>query len=351
MFLSPFRISFIISIFVCTFLFITCSSKKQETAPQQGGAARPMAVSGVVVVPQPLDNVVRSSGTVLASESVDLCAEAAGRVEIISFKEGAHVKKNDLLVQINDDDLQAQLRKTELQIALSDDQEKRQKQMYEKHLASREQYDIALNQVNQLKADRDNFLAAIRKREIRAPFDGLVGLRYVSEGSYVTQTTRIASLQKINPVKIDFAIPEKYAGDVSIGAPVHFSNDEATLHFTGTVYAIEPKIEAATRTLQLRARCENKAEKVLPGAYVQIELPLKQVSNALMVPTQAIVPVLKGQTLLLAKGGKVVSVSVKTGTRTATSVRITDGISPGDTVITTGIMQLRPGRPVSVRLK
>lgn len=310
-----------------------------------------MAVSGIVVVPQPLDNVVRSSGTVLASESVDLCAEANGRVEKIAFKEGAHVRKSDLLVQINDDDLQAQLRKTELQIALSDDQEKRQKQMFDKHLASREQYDIALNQLNQQKADRDNLLAAIRKREIRAPFDGIIGLRYVSEGSYVTQTTRIASLQKINPVKIDFAIPEKYAGDVSVGAPVYFSNDEATLRFTGMVYAIEPKIEAATRTLQLRARCENKSEKVLPGAYVQIELPLKQISDALMVPTQAIVPVLKGQTLLLSKGGKVASVPVKTGTRTAASVQITSGISPGDTVITTGIMQLRPGRPVSVRLK
>ncbi len=337
--------------FLCLFLFSACGSKNEEAAPRSVGAGRPLMVSGIVVQPQPLDNVVRSSGTVLASESVDLCAETAGRVEKITFKEGAHVGKNVLLVKINDDDLQAQLQKIELQISLSDDQEKRQRQMYEKHLVSKEQYDISLNQLKQQKADRDNLLAAIRKKEIRTPFDGIIGLRYVSEGSYVTQTTRIASLQKINPLKIDFAIPEKYAGDVSIGDPVRFSNDEAGLHFTGAVYAIEPKIDAATRTLQLRARCENKSEKILPGAYVQVDLSLRQVTNALLVPTQAIVPVLKGQTLLLAKGGIVVPVPVKTGIRTATSVQITSGISAGDTVITTGIMQLRPGKPVNVKVK
>jgi membrane fusion protein (multidrug efflux system) len=310
-----------------------------------------MEVNGVVVQPQPLDNIVRSSGTVLASESVDLFAEAAGRVENISFTEGSHVRKGDLLAKINDDDLQAQLRKTELQIQLASEQERRQKQLYDKSLISNEQYDISLNQLNTLNADRDNLIALIRKREIRSPFDGRIGLRYVSQGGFVTQATHIASIQKINPVKVDFAIPEKYAGKVAIGDPVQLSNDETDLRFTGKVYAIEPKIDPAMGTLQLRALCDNTSEKIFPGVYVEIELRLKQITDALMVPSQAVIPVFRGQTVLVRKNGVVASVPVKTGIRTASNVQIVSGLSAGDTIITTGIMQLRPGVPVNVVIR
>ncbi|MCX6137927.1 MAG: efflux RND transporter periplasmic adaptor subunit [Ignavibacteriales bacterium] len=308
-------------------------------------------MSGIVVRPQRLENSVRSSGTVLASESVDLVAEANGRIETIAFKEGGPVAKNQLLVRINADDLQAQSKKNDLQLQLAVEQEKRQKQLFEKNLTSKEQYDIALNQVNTLKADRENLIASIRKTEIRAPFDGIIGLRYVSEGGYVTQTTRIASIQKINPVKVDFAIPEKYAGAVKTGDIVEFTIEEANLKFTGTLYAIEPKIDAATRTVQLRAVCDNRSGRVFPGAYVQIDLRLKEISDAIMIPTQAIIPVLKGQTVLVRKNGVAASVPVKTGIRMPSAVQIISGLSLGDTVITTGLMQLRSGMPVSVSVK
>ncbi len=336
---------------LCSVLLVSCGSKVNDTRPAGPAPADLMSVSGVVVRPLPLENVVRSSGTVVASESVDLVAESAGRVEKIAFREGGHVRKNQLLVKINDDDLQAQLRKTALQIQLASDQEERQKQLFEKSAVSREQYDIALNLVNTLKADRDNLIASIRKREVRAPFDGVAGLRYVSEGGYVTQSTRIASLQKLNPLKVDFAIPEKYAGQVAVGDLVEFSSDETKLRFTGKLYAIEPKIDPSMGTLQLRAMCDNPAEKIFPGAFVHIDLRLREIGDALMVPTQAIIPVFKGQTLLLQRSGVVVSVPVRTGIRTAASVQITDGISAGDTVITTGMLQLRPGMPVRVTVQ
>ena len=326
----------------------SCGSKTNDPLPGGSAAAEPMSVNGVVVRPAPLENVVRSSGTVMASESVDLVAESAGRVEKIAFREGGHVRKNQILVKINDDDLQAQLRKTTLQIQLASDQEERQRQLFDKSAVSREQYDIALNQVNTLKADRDNLVSSIRKREVRAPFDGVAGLRYVSEGGYVTQATRIASLQKLNPLKVDFSIPEKYAGQVAVGDLVEFGSDETKLRFTGKLYAIEPKIDPSMGTLQLRAMCDNRAERIFPGAFVRIDLRLREIEDALMVPTQAIIPVFKGQTILLRRNGVVVSVPVRTGIRTATSVQITDGISVGDTVITTGILQLRPGMPVQV---
>ena len=352
----PFSMSKIQTILLLTALSVllsltSCSSKSQGDTPKAGPQGAPLSVNGVVILTQELDNIVRSSGTVLASESVDLVTEAAGRIEKIAFTEGTHVKKNDLLVKINDDDLRAQLKKTELQIQLASDQEKRQKQLYEINGISKEQYDIALNQVNTLKADRENLTTSIRKREIRSPFDGIVGLRYISEGGYVSQTTRIASIQKINPLKVDFSIPEKYADDVRVGDLVEFSSDETHLDFTGKLYAIEPKIGPVTRTLQLRALCDNKNEKIFPGAYVQIELRLKKIPDALMVPSQAIIPVLKGQSILVKRKGVVVALPVKTGIRTASFVQILSGLNAGDTVLTTGLMQARPGMAVNVVVK
>ena len=345
------RVVSIILVFLSSIIFSACASKSKEEPPKSASRGEPLVVNGVVLRSESLENAVRSSGTVLASESVDLVAEAAGRIERIAFKEGTHVSRGDLLVKINDDDLQAQLRKSELQINLTAEQEKRQKHLFETGGISQEQYEISLNQVNSYKADRDNLLASIRKREIRAPFSGRIGLRYVSEGSYVSPTTRIGSIQKINPLKVDFSIPEKYAHQVAVGDPVQFSSDETKLRFAGKLYAIEPKIDAATRTLQLRALCDNKAEKIFPGAYVQIELHLKKIPDALMVPTQAVVPVLKGQTVLVRKNGVAVSVPVNTGIRTASTVQIVSGLSVGDTVITTGLMQLRPGMSVHVVIK
>ena len=348
---TPVRFSFFLTVICSSIILTSCRSKGNNPDPRPSGRSGSSAVSGIVVQPQPLDNVVRSSGTILPSESVDLVAEAAGRIEKISFREGSHVRKNDILVAINDDDLQAQLKKTELQIQLASDQEGRQRQLFDKNAISREQYDISLNQLNTLKADRENLLASIRKRVVLAPFDGVIGLRYVSEGGYVSQTTRIASVQKIDPLKVDFSIPEKYAAEVKVGDPVHFSTDASDLQFTGKLYAIEPKIDPSMGTLQLRALCDNRTEKIFPGAFVHIELRLKQITDALLVPTQAIIPVLKGQTLLLRRNGVVVSVMVKTGIRTSSAVQIIEGLSPGDTVITTGIMQLRPGMPVEVAVQ
>lgn len=329
-------------------LFSSCGSRESDPPETASRIKSVLTVDGVVLHPRVLDNIVRSSGTVLASESVDLSPETAGKVDKILFQEGKHVKANELLVSLNDDDLQAQLKKTELQIQLSTEQLDRQKQMYTISGISKEQLDIAQNQVNTLKADRDNLKALIRKREIRAPFDGVIGLRYVSVGSYVSPTSKIASIQKINPLKVDFAIPEKYSDQVSPGDEVQFRTDETKQQFTGTVYAIEPKIDPNTRTLQLRALCENRSEKILPGSYVQIELRLKKITDALMAPTQSIIPVLKGQTVYVKKHGVSVSVPVTIGIRTATEVQIVSGLSAGDTVLTTGLMQMREGEPVNV---
>ncbi|MEO5569560.1 MAG: efflux RND transporter periplasmic adaptor subunit [Bacteroidia bacterium] len=329
------------------------SGKKDSTpggASSQGKPGGIMKVSGYIVKSEKLDNIIRTTGTVLAFEEVDLAAETSGRIIKIYFTEGSHINKGDLLIKINDEDLQAQLKKTELQIKLAEEQEGRQNQLLKISATSQEEYDIVMNQLGSMKADRDIIKAAINKTEIRAPFNGVIGLKYVNEGSYVSQSSRIASVQNINPVKIDFSIPEKYSVSVNIGDEVSFTNETSSLHFRGKVFAIEPKIDLSTRTLQLRAICNNKDEKILPGSFAKIELRLKETS-ALMIPTQALIPVLKGQTVFICKDGMAQSVFVRTGIRTDTKIEVAEGLLEGDTLITTGMNSLKPNAPVSIIFK
>ena len=338
--------------FFAILFLVQCRSGKKEEQKQAGNPGKQvMTVNGIVLQPNKLDNIIRTTGTIRAFDDVDLHAEASGRVTKIYFTEGSHVNKGDLLVKINDEDLRAQLSKTEMQIKLNQSQVNRQNELLKIKATSQEEFDVAENQLNALKADKEAIQAAIRKTEIHAPFNGVIGLRYVSEGSYVSPSTQIASIQNINPVKIDFSIPERYSGMVNKNDAVNFYIEETDQQFTGKVYAIEPKIDLNTRTLQIRALCDNKTEKILPGSFAKIELRLKGTPNALMLPTQAIIPVLKGQTVYVAQNGTAQSVPVTTGVRTETEIQVTEGLQPGDTIITTGMNSLKPGSAVKVVLK
>lgn len=336
-----------------SFLFLfSCGSKKEEdkkaTGQQQQG---PIPVSAIIIAPGKLSNSIRSSGTVIAFESVDLAAETSGRIEKIYFNEGTHVNKGELLVKINDDDLQAELKKGESQVQLLSQQEQRQKELLNIQASSQQDYDNMVNQLNAAKADKEAILAAIRKTEIKSPFNGVIGLRYVSEGSYVNSQTRIASVQNINTLKVDFSIPEKYADQVKMNDPVHLSNDETNQEYNGKVFAIEPRIDAGTRTMQVRALIENKSEKIFPGSFANIDLQLKEIPDAILVPTQAITPVLKGQSVFIIKNGKAKSTMVKTGIRQPDKVQVTGGLQGGDTLIVTGVQQLRNDSPVRAIVK
>lgn len=335
--------------FVISVFLYACKSSDNKV--QDSAAKKPaMTVKGMVVTPQTLDNVVRTSGTVMAFEDVDLKAETSGRIVKIYFKEGTAVKKGDLLIKINDDDLQAQLSKSNLQIKLNEQQLARQDELLKISATSQQDFDIATNQLSSLKADKLALQAAINKTEIRAPFSGVIGLKYVSEGSYVSPTSQIASIQNINPVKIDFSIPEKYSEKVKVGDVVNFNNDATSQSFQGKVYAIEPKIDLNTRSLQVRAICENSNGKIIPGSFARVDLRLKETNDALMIPTESVIPVLKGQTVFLYKDGVAMQIPIKTGVRTDSAIQVKEGIIVGDTLITTGIMFLKSKAPVNVTM-
>jgi membrane fusion protein (multidrug efflux system) len=332
------------------FLFFSGNSAKPAT-PGAAPKNSVLPVSGIITQTTTLANKVYASGTVLANEEVELRPEASGKILEINFKEGSLVSKGELLIKINDADLIAQQKKLQYQVKLATEQEERQKKLLDIQGVSQEEYDISLSQLNSYKADQDYTRALVAKTELRAPFNGVIGLKNVSEGSYVSPQQTIAWLQQIDPVKIDFSIPEKYASIIHKGDKINFSLSSSKETFTGEVYAVQPRIDVATRTLQVRALSPNKDRKIIPGSFVKVELVLKEYADAIMVPTQAIVPVLKGKNVFVSRGGLAVPQKVETGIRNDTAIQVVDGLQPGDTIITSGLMQLKPNTPVKVNLK
>jgi membrane fusion protein (multidrug efflux system) len=301
---------------------------------------------GFVILPIHLSELIRQSGTLKPDEEVDLSFETSGKIVGINFTEGTRVKKGDLLAKINDRPLQAQREKLEAQLKMAEAKEFRQRSLLDKDAISQESYDQVQTDVQSLKADINLIIARISETELRAPFDGIIGLRDLSEGSFVTSSTKIVRLTKISPLKMEFAISQKYASEIKIGYPITFTIEGFSKTFNASVYAIEPKIDIETRTIVLRAMYQNKNEELKPGVYASITLELSNIDNAIAIPTEALIPEMEGEKVFVYRNGKAQSVKVNTGLRTESRIQITNGLKFGDTVITSGIMQLRQNLPV-----
>lgn len=313
-----------------------------------GPAQTKLPVEAVILAPQRLDNKLVITGSVFPNESLELKSEAAGKISGIYFKEGKQVKKGELLVDINDDELLAQLEKQKYNKKLNEDNEFRQRKLLEKDAISQEEYDNALNRLNTTNADIKLLEAQIAKTKIYAPFDGTVGLRFVSEGAFINSNTSIATLYDLTPAKIDFSVPSRYSSQVAVGEKIYFTIENETKTIEGVVYAIEPQIDPNTRTMKVRALSENSAGRLLPGQFVRVELILATANNALLAPSEAIVPEMQGHKVYLVSKGAVKEVKVEIGLRGERSVEILNGLNAGDTLITSGILQLRPGLPVEI---
>ena len=318
--------------------------------PERAGSERDtrLPVAVLVVRPAVLTNKVHATGTILAREEVELRSETYGKIDRIFFSEGTRVLKGDLLLKINDDELRAQRMKAEAQRQLAQEKERRRKQLYEKQGISPEDYESALTELNGIHAQIQLVDAQIAKTELRAPFNGVIGLRYVSEGSYVDPTIRIANLQDLQSVKLDFAVPEKYVSSVRKGQSVYFWISGRAERFEATILAVEPKIDPVTRNVLLRAVSTNPQGRIMPGAFAEVELVLEQIEGALMVPTQALVPDLQGQKVYVCRGGVAHEVRVQTGLRTENKIQITQGLATGDTLLTTGLLQVVEGSPLKL---
>ncbi|MDI1256654.1 MAG: efflux RND transporter periplasmic adaptor subunit [Flavobacterium sp.] len=314
----------------------------------KGDKNKPMNVSGIVVTLQPFDNNLSLSGALEANEQVEIRSEVSGIVEGIYFTEGSNVSKGQVLFKVNDVELRAQLRQMQTKENLASENARRAKLLLEKQAISQEEFDIASADYRSAQAESQLIRAQIGKTSVKAPFSGKIGLRSISPGTYITPTILVAKLVNSGHLKITFSIPEKYAAQVKMNSEFSFTVAGATNKFTAKIYAIEPEIAVATRTLQIRAITDNKDGKLLPGTFANVELPLSTIKDAIIIPSEAIVPIQNGKKVFVTENGKAKEVMVETETRTDKDILILSGLKAGDTVLTSGVMSLKKDTKVKV---
>lgn len=328
------------------------NGEKTASNSQSGnaGAKSSLPVTGIVAENSISTNGIMANGTMLANEEVDLVAEIVGKVVKIYFQEGSHVKKGQLLLKVDDADLQAQLSRAEFQEKLLSEKLERQRILLKRESVSREAFDQLQTDYNMLIADIELLKVKISRTEIRAPFDGVMGFRYVSEGSYVQPSSQIARIVDNSVLKYEFSIAEKYASQNLKGRSIAFRVAGQDKIFTAQVYAVDPLIDVNTRMILLRARFQNKSGELMPGMFAKGNLIVDGNTEYIAVPTEAVVPEMDGKRMWVMKNGRASSVPVVTENRSETFVEVISGIQPGDTVLTGGLMQLRDGMSVKVNV-
>jgi len=333
---------------ITIFCFFSCGEKKNSNDQKTSSAPQALGVEAMIVKPSSIDDQVEVSGTLMAFESTEIRPEVTGRIVALNIHEGSSVKKGTVLVKLFDADLQAGLNKLEVQLQIAEKTEERQKELLKISGISQQDYDLSLLQVNNLKADIELTRVNIGKTEIRAPFDGRIGLRNVSEGAYVSPLTLLTTISQVNQLKIEFSIPEKYSSQVTNGATLDFTIDGTDKIFSATVSATESKVEENSRSLRVRAVVKGQDKFLVPGTFARVKFILDKNSQALMVPTQAIIPQARNKQLIIYRGGKADFETVTTGVRDSSNVQVLTGIQAGDTVITTGLLFLKQDAPVQL---
>ncbi len=329
---------------------ITQNKNKDGDSKDKGGKNKVMSVSGIVVKLQTFDNNLSLSGAIEANEQVEIRSEVSGIVKSINFQEGSNVSKGQLLFKVDDVELRAQLGQAKTKEGLTSENERRAKLLLQKEAISQEEYDVARADLRSAQSQSQLIGAQIAKTAVRAPFSGKIGLRNISPGTYITPTILVANLVNIGKLKITFSIPEKYATEIKANTTLQFTVANSPKNYTAKIYAIEPGIEATTRTLQVRAIAENSDGKLLPGTFANVELPLSIIKDAIVVPTEAIVPVQKGKKVFISENGKAKEIMVETATRTDASILVLSGLKAGDTLITSGVMALTADAEVKVKV-
>lgn len=341
-------------IFAVIFILIiatACNSeRKKEVAAQQKAPPRPPAnVDGYIVQTKTLSESIEIPGTIVADQSTEIHPEVSGRIISLNVREGAQVGKGAVIAKLYDADLQAQKRKLEVQLKMAQQTEQRYDQLQKIGGISKQDYDVTILQVSNIRADLSIIQTEIAKTVVRAPFSGKLGLKEVSTGAYVTPASVITTIQKTSGLRIDFNVPEKYTGLVKKGQYVNFTVEGNERSYSAVVAATESAIAEATRSLTIRALIKGDETGLVPGGFAKVKLSFAPNEAALMIPTQAIIPQARGKKVYVYKNGQAEFVDVVTGVRDSASVQITEGLAKGDTVIVTGLLGLKPEAKVTIK--
>ncbi|MDR2854515.1 MAG: efflux RND transporter periplasmic adaptor subunit [Prevotellaceae bacterium] len=320
----------------------------EQKSDAKAGGQRPLGVNIQVLKKETLNNTFRTIGILLPDEEVDLSFETSGKITNIFFKEGAEVRQGQLLAKVNDKPLTAELAKINAQLPLAIERVNRQKTLLAKESVSQEAYEAVTTELEKLRADAELAKSRIAQTELRAPFDGIIGLRQVSEGAYASPTTPVAKLTKIAPLKLEFSVNEKQANDIKNGTEIQFTLENDARKYSAKVYAIESNLDRQTLTLKVRALYPNADRHLNPGRSVTVEPLLNRIENTIVVPSIAIIAEMGRDIVFVYRNGKATRTEVKKGLRTASSVQIVSGLNVGDTLITSGVMQLRDEMNVEI---
>ena len=333
----------IIPILVIAAMAVTSCKHKENKG---SGKEKPVpSVDVIIANPEEFSNDIEVNGTVLSNEMVELHPEVSGRLIYLNIQDGSKVKEGTVLARVNDADLQAQLEQQQNQLVLAQKTEQRLKSLLAVNGVNQADYDAALTQMTSLKAAVKILEAQIDKTIIKAPFSGELGLRLVSPGAYVTPQTVICTLQQTDKLKVDFTVPEQYSFLVTKGKEINLQAGNDAVYKKAVILAIEPQINTATRNLLVRAIMKDASLK--PGAFVKVVFNEKQ--KGIVVPSNAIIPDAISNQVILIKNGKAVFKNVETGVRTVNVVEVKKGIEPGDSVVVSGVMYVRPDALVKVK--
>ena len=335
-----------------TFFFVGCAGKdKNENKGAAAGKSGPppaAAVDAYIVKTVPLSDNLELPGSIIANEATTINPEISGRLVYLNANEGKVVGKGTLIAKIYDGDLQAQLKKLHVQVQVAQQTAKRYQELLKINGISQQEYDLANLSINNLQADMSIVRSNIMRTEIKAPFSGTLGLKNISPGAYVTPQTIITTIRQNSQLKLDFTLPEKYSSKIKTGQLINFTAEGNTKNYTAKIIATESGIEEDNRSLQVRTQVINNDGKLLPGIFVKVKTNFAPDPDAIMIPSQAIIPQARGKKVAVYRNGTVNFDDVITGIRDSANIQITNGLKVGDTIITTGLMSLKPGGKVKL---
>ncbi|MFS8083187.1 MAG: efflux RND transporter periplasmic adaptor subunit [Ginsengibacter sp.] len=339
---------FTLAIFLISFAVIlnSCGSKSKETKISQKKTANsqmnaPLQVEAYIVIPAVLNSSIDVAGTLLPFEETQIFPEVAGKVTYLEIKEGAFVKKGTLLAKLFNGDLQAQLQKLRVQSQIAEKTQQRQDQLLKIGGISQQDYDLSLLNVSSIKADIQVLEATINKTIIRAPFDGKIGFKNISIGAYVTPQTPITTIRQVNRLKLEFSVPEKYSPKVIVGNYINFTTETSSGKHAAKIIATESGITEDNRSLKVHAIVENVTKDIFSGGFASVNFDMGDNNQALMVPSQAIIPRSRDKQIIIYRGGRPDFTIVTTGVRDSANVEIIKGVAAGDTVVTTGLLSIK----------
>jgi membrane fusion protein (multidrug efflux system) len=335
--------------YTCLFVlvFAACKPAVDKSKQANAGNKGPIAIDASIAVLSPFQQTVEANGIIQSNQQVDIQSELSARVVSINIPEGKMVKAGTLLVKLYDDDLQAQLRKVSAQLNIAQGNEKRLKTLYDVKGINQQDYEAALSQKLSLEADLDYIKSMIKKTEIRAPFDGMIGLRRISLGAMLTPQTIITTLQEQTQLKVDFVLPEQQASTLKVGNTVQVKFNQGQT--VAKVIAIEPRVESGTQNVQVRAMIQSAESHLSPGAFVKVVLDVAKNKASILVPTQSVIPDARNKKIAVIHNGVVQMTVVETGYRGTDNIEIVSGLNVGDTFAVSGILYLKPKAEVSIQ--